>query len=89
MSLTTDIQITAETDNRGLSILAVGTSRVLVGDHVGTYADDADETTGYPVVLVNGDVIADCQDRDELRSTLQTFGLGVETDDEGLVLIQI
>jgi len=88
MSIVNDIQVTNETDSRGLTVLAIGTSRVLVGDHLGTYDDDADEATGYPVSLVDGSTIADCMDRDELRSMLRALGFGVETDDTGLVLVQ-
>ena len=78
-----------ETDARGLAILAIGASRVLVGDHVGTFDVGADETTGYPVTLVDGSsTVDDDRDRDELRSILGDLGFDVEADDEGLVLVQ-
>jgi len=85
MSLTAYIT-TNDTDILGRRILAVGNSQVLVGDHIGTFADDAGDT-GYPVVLVNGDPIIDDQDRDELRALLNELGFDFETDDEGIVLV--
>ena len=89
MSLTNNLHIIDETDSRGYPIVYLGSSRCFIGDHIGTYDDNADETTGYPVVLINGDVLIDDQDRDELRSMLIGLGLDVETDEEGLVLVQI
>ena len=68
--------------------LLIGGTLVRVGDHLGTYADDADEQTSLPIVLVDGSTVSNDQDRDELRSALQRLGLGVETDDTGLVLVQ-
>ena len=83
------ITTVGDTDARGLAILCIGTSHVLVGDHVGTFDVGADETTGYPVTLVDGSsTVDDDRDRDELRSTLSALGLGVESDETGLVLVQ-
>jgi len=88
MSITSTIQTVGETDARGLAVLCVGASRVLIGDHVGTY-DDAADDAGYPTTLADGSsTVADDRDRDELRSILRRLGLDVETDDTGLVLVQ-
>ena len=69
--------------------LLVGTAIVRVGDYIGKYADDADETTGYPVLLADGCSSVDGgQDRDELRATLKELGFYTVTDETGLVLVQ-
>ena len=69
--------------------LLLGSAIVRVGDYIGKYADDADETTGYPVLLADGcSSINDDQDGNELDATLRELGFGVEIDETGLVLVQ-
>jgi len=87
MSITSTIQGPNDTDARGLAVLCIGASRVLIGDHVGTFDTDANDA-GYPTTLVNGDTVDDDVDRDELRGALRALGFDVETDDTGLVLVQ-
>ena len=61
--------------------LILGTAIVRVGDYIGTYADDTDETTGYPVPLADGNSsIEDDQDRDELNAILKELGFYTETE---------
>ena len=87
MSIINDITSHDITSHDSRSLL-IGDTLVRVGNYIGTYAANANETTGYPVCLADGSTIADDQDRDELRSTLQRLGLDTECDEEGLVLIQ-
>lgn len=65
-----------------------GSSQVLVGDHIVLYADNADETTGYPCVLPNGDTIDDDRDLNDLLADLNSLGYETEADSEGLYLVE-
>lgn len=69
-----------------------GQDQVRVGDHIASHdydSDEFDEATGYPYSLPNGDTLDDDGDVDQLRAALRVLGYGVETDDEGLVLVEI
>lgn len=88
MTIKATITTALDTDDRGCPILYIGATRVLVGDYLGTYDEDADEDTGYPTTLADGrSSIDDDRDRDELRDTLAAFGLDTVTDDVGIVLV--
>ena len=72
------------------NVLYFGNVCFNVGDTIGTYCQDSDENTGYPIALGDGSsYICDDMDRDEFSSMLKSVGFETETDDTGLVLIRV